>query len=59
MEHDHILSTLEQTFWRLEGEGGAAARLGINPSTLRSRMRKHGIHRPGSRPVEGDAGRRF
>ena len=51
LERDHILSTLEQSYWRLEGEGGAAARLGINPSTLRSRMRKYGIRRPGSRPL--------
>ena len=50
LERDHIVATLERTYWRLEGEAGAAARLGINPSTLRSRMRKHGIRRPASRP---------
>ncbi len=48
-ERKLIVSTLEQTFWRVEGTDGAAARLGMNPSTLRSRMRKHGIRRPGSR----------
>ena len=58
MERDLIVATLEQTFWRLEGEGGAAARLGINPSTLRSRMRKHRIQRPGSRPADEEVGRR-
>jgi PAS domain S-box-containing protein len=57
LERDHIVSTLEQSFWRLEGEGGAAERLGINPSTLRSRMRKHGIRRPGSRPFAETLGR--
>jgi PAS domain S-box-containing protein len=46
-EHDHILATLERVEWRIEGEGGAADALGINASTLRSRMRKHGIRRPG------------
>jgi hypothetical protein len=51
LERDHIVATLEKTYWRLEGETGAAARLGINPSTLRSRMRKHGIRRPASRPT--------
>ncbi|MGH9366026.1 MAG: sigma 54-interacting transcriptional regulator [Thermoanaerobaculia bacterium] len=56
LERDHIVATLEQSYWRLEGEGGAAARLGINPSTLRSRMQKHGIRRPGSRPPGGPAG---
>jgi DNA-binding NtrC family response regulator len=46
IEHDHILATLERVQWRIEGEGGAADALGINASTLRSRMRKHGIRRP-------------
>ena len=55
LERDHIVATLEQTYWRLEGEAGAAARLGINPSTLRSRMRKHGIRRPRRRPPEDTA----
>ncbi|MCL7980854.1 MAG: sigma 54-interacting transcriptional regulator [marine benthic group bacterium] len=45
-ERQHILSALESTGWRLEGEKGAARILGINPSTLRSRMKKHGITRP-------------
>jgi formate hydrogenlyase transcriptional activator len=49
-ERDHILATLERTDWRLEGETGAAALLGMNPSTLRSRMRKHGLRRPGPPP---------
>jgi PAS domain S-box-containing protein len=46
LEHDHIVATLESLRWRVEGEGGAAEVLGINPSTLRTRMRKHGIKRP-------------
>jgi formate hydrogenlyase transcriptional activator len=45
IERDHIFQTLEKTGWRIEGEKGAATLLGINPSTLRSRMRKNGIHR--------------
>jgi formate hydrogenlyase transcriptional activator len=49
LERDHIVATLERTYWRLEGETGAAALLGLNPSTLRSRMRKHGIRRPAVR----------
>jgi transcriptional regulator with GAF, ATPase, and Fis domain len=47
LERDHIAATLERLQWRIEGPGGAAAVLGINASTLRSRMRKHGIRRPG------------
>jgi transcriptional regulator with GAF, ATPase, and Fis domain len=47
-----ILTTLERVYWQVEGEGGAAAILGMNASTLRGRMRKHGIRRPGSRPLQ-------
>jgi PAS domain S-box-containing protein len=45
IERDHILQVLEKTGWRIEGEKGAAAILGLNPSTLRGRMRKDGIRR--------------
>ncbi len=45
LEHDHICQVLQQTGWRIEGEKGAAILLGLNPSTLRARMRKYGIHR--------------
>jgi formate hydrogenlyase transcriptional activator len=45
VERDHILQTLQKTGWRIEGENGAAVLLNINPSTLRARMRKYGIHR--------------
>lgn len=50
LERAHILATLEVLNWRVEGSGGAADVLGINASTLRSRMRKLGIRRPGSSP---------
>jgi hydrogenase-4 transcriptional activator len=39
----HIESTLAATFGRVEGPFGAARLLGVNPHTLRSRMRKLGI----------------
>ena len=45
LERDHILSVLEETNWRVEGNNGAARILGINPSTLRGRMMKLGIHK--------------
>jgi transcriptional regulator with GAF, ATPase, and Fis domain len=45
VDHDHILRVLQQTNWRIEGENGAAVILGLNPSTLRARMRKHRIFR--------------
>jgi transcriptional regulator with GAF, ATPase, and Fis domain len=45
LERSHILQILQQTRWRVEGPKGAAAILGLNPSTLRSRMHKLGIKR--------------
>ena len=45
-ERAHILAALEASDWRVEGDEGAASVLGLNPSTLRSRMKKHGISRP-------------
>ena len=39
----HIESALRRSAGRIEGTGGAAALLGINPHTLRARMRKLGI----------------
>jgi formate hydrogenlyase transcriptional activator len=45
VERAHILRILESRAWRIEGRRGAAAALGLKPSTLRSRMRKLGIHR--------------
>ena len=41
-----ILSALETTGWRVGGPGGAAARLGLNRTTLIARMKRHGIFRP-------------
>jgi PAS domain S-box-containing protein len=43
---EHIFQVLQNTGWKIEGEGGAAAVLGLNPSTLRFRIKKLGIKRP-------------
>ena len=45
LEQDHILQVLRKTAWRIEGQTGAAVLLGLNPSTLRARMRKYGLRR--------------
>lgn len=42
-ERSHILLALEKTDWVIDGKRGAALVLGINPGTLRSRMKKLGI----------------
>jgi formate hydrogenlyase transcriptional activator len=45
VEKRHIEATLEAAAGRIEGPDGAAAQLGLAPSTLRARMRKLGIPR--------------
>ena len=46
MERQHILDVLEQTNWRVSGSSGAAAVLGLKPTTLEARMKKLAISRP-------------
>jgi transcriptional regulator with GAF, ATPase, and Fis domain len=49
-EHEQlqIRRALEEAAGKIHGPGGAAALLGINASTLRSRMEKHGLTRTSS-----------
>jgi transcriptional regulator with GAF, ATPase, and Fis domain len=47
-ERSHILQVLHDTGWRIRGPHGAAARLGLKPTTLESRIKKLGLSRPGS-----------
>ena len=46
VERDHILRVLGESNWVIGGPSGAAARLGMNRTTLNHRMRKLGIFRP-------------
>jgi PAS domain S-box-containing protein len=46
LERKNILRALEATAWRVAGKDGAAALLGMNPSTLNSRIRALRIPRP-------------
>jgi PAS domain S-box-containing protein len=46
LERQNILRALESTAWRVAGKDGAAALLGMNPSTLNSRIKALGIERP-------------
>lgn len=50
-ERKHIIKTLLSTGWRIEGPNGAARILGVNPSTLRTRMGKLGIVKSDSSTV--------
>ncbi|MGD8324784.1 MAG: helix-turn-helix domain-containing protein [Gammaproteobacteria bacterium] len=46
LEKENIVRALQASGWRVSGEGGAAGMLGINPSTLTSRIKSLGISRP-------------
>ena len=45
VEHRNIVAALEHARWKISGKGGAAELLGMNASTLASRMRTLGIKR--------------
>jgi len=46
MERGYIEKILNATHWRVSGPSGAAAILGLKPTTLISRMKKLGIKKP-------------
>ena len=46
LEREYILTVLDSTGWRVEGQSGAAGILGLHPSTLRTRMAKLKIQKP-------------
>lgn len=57
IERRHILAVLGRTSGVIEGKNGAALILNLHPNTLRSRMKKLGIHRSASAmnpPPQGD-----
>ena len=45
MERAHIVKTMKETRWVIEGSKGAAKILNLHPKTLRSRMQKLAIKR--------------
>jgi len=45
VERQHILKVLESTQWVIDGKRGAASKMGVAPSTLRSKMKRLGIKR--------------
>ena len=47
VERRHIESVLLQKNWTIEGDRGAARVLNLHPNTLRSRIKKLGLRRPG------------
>lgn len=49
LEEENILTALHRCHWHVHGASGAAALLGLKPSTLVSRMKKLGLQRPSGR----------
>jgi formate hydrogenlyase transcriptional activator len=47
VEKEHIINILNKTNWKVSGEKGAARILGLNATTLESRMKKLSIKRRG------------
>jgi transcriptional regulator with GAF, ATPase, and Fis domain len=45
LERDNLIRALKTTGWKVSGKRGAAQLLGMNPSTLNSRMKALGIER--------------
>ena len=45
VERAHILKVLKECNWKINGDDGAAMKLGLNPNTLRSRLKKLNISR--------------
>jgi len=45
VEQEMMQNALEVCGWKIEGDSGAATRLGVAPSTLRERIKKYGLKR--------------
>jgi len=50
IERRHIQDVLRTCNWRINGNGNAAAKLGLHLNTLRFRMKKLAIERPATVP---------
>ena len=46
IEREALERVLRESGWRVSGQRGAAARLGLRPTTLESRMKRLGVRRP-------------
>jgi transcriptional regulator with GAF, ATPase, and Fis domain len=44
-ERQNLFAVLQKAGWRIKGVDGAAELLGVNPTTLFSRIRKMGLKR--------------
>jgi PAS domain S-box-containing protein len=46
VQRGYVAKVLAETSWVIEGERGAARKLGVHPNTLRSRLKRWGLVRP-------------
>ena len=46
LQKENLLKALAQTGWRVSGKRGAAALLGVKPTTLADRIKSYGIKKP-------------
>jgi PAS domain S-box-containing protein len=46
LQRENMLAALKRCDWKIYGRDGAAQLLGLNPTTLIERMKKHGIVKP-------------
>ncbi|MCR9262639.1 MAG: hypothetical protein NXH86_00700 [Flavobacteriaceae bacterium] len=46
LEKQNILNALKKSQWKISGKNGAAALLGLRPTTLTSKIKALGISRP-------------
>lgn len=53
VERENLIRALERTGWKVSGEGGAAALLGMKPTTLASRIKALSIARRGDHNLRG------
>jgi len=47
-QREHILRALQQSGWRIKGNGGAVHILELHPNALWARMKKLGVRSPGT-----------
>jgi transcriptional regulator with GAF, ATPase, and Fis domain len=45
-DRENILNALNQSGWKITGDGGAAEMLGMKPTTLHSKIKKLGLKKP-------------
>jgi formate hydrogenlyase transcriptional activator len=46
VQRGYVAKVLAETSWVIEGDRGAARKLGVHPNTLRSRLKRWGLTRP-------------